>query len=167
MPKDRDFHLGLIVVVLALAYGGLAHDLPVSLLSDHVGADGVPKLLAIMLGALGLGLMWRGFRASATPLSLPSSGLGSAPSGSAAFSHWRAAGLLAIGIAYVAIMPWLGFPVTTALLVIVAAIYAGLCLDRIVIATGIGAGLAFWLVFVKVLGIAMPLGAWAAMVGLS
>ena len=150
MRAGRDTIAGSIAVALALAYWLIADDIPRSLLADAVGADGVPKALALVLGALGLMLLWRGLRSrSEGEAEMPEIG-----------AHLRALGLLAIGIAYVVVMPWLGFLATSAVLIVVAATYAGLPFGRNLVVIGAVSGVALWVVFAKLLSVSMPVGLW-------
>jgi hypothetical protein len=146
----RDLTLGLGAIALAAAYWAAAAALPTSLLSDEVGADGVPRLLAMALAILG-GLHVVGTLLRRAP---------AAPASDGVHPHLHAAGMLAIGIGYVAVMPIAGYPLSIAVLIFAAAWYAGLRPSPQLAAISAGGALLFWLTFVKLLGISMPVGAW-------
>jgi hypothetical protein len=145
----RELVTGVLALALAAAYFAAADALPRSMLSDQVGADGVPKALAVALGALGALQLVRavarrggaGREADETPA-----------------HHLRAAGLLLIGAAYAVAAPYLGYlPATVALLFATAAYAAGQWSARMAAVSAAG-GVALWLVFAKVLGVSMPAG---------
>jgi putative tricarboxylic transport membrane protein len=144
----RDLVTGGLALALAAAYFAAADALPRSMLADRVGADGVPKALAVALGALGV------LQIARTLLRRGADGGGEeGPS-----RHARAAGLLLIGAAYAVAAPYLGYlPATVALLFATAAYAAGQWSVRMAAVSAAG-GVALWLVFAKVLGVSMPAG---------
>lgn len=143
----RDLLTGAAALALAAAYYAAADALPVSLLSDAVGADGVPKALAVALGLGGLALLLR-------------AALRRAPAGGETAAgpkpHLRAAGLLAIAIAYVVVTPHVGYLVATAALLFAVAAYAGQRLSLKLAAVSLAGAVVLWLSFAKLLGVAMP-----------
>ena len=155
----REFVCGWSALALAGAYYAAAAVLPTSFLSDEVGADGLPKMLAIALGVLGILVLCRAaLRRGARAAGEPAAGAGGT-------AHLRALGMLAFGIAYAALTPWLGYPVATAALIFVVAAYAGQRPSlRLAAISGAG-GLMLWVMFVRLLGVAMPPGVLAALPG--
>ncbi len=153
----REIALGGFVVVLAAGYFAAAAALPVSLLTDEVGASGVPKLLAVSLGILGAMQLGR------TVLFPVSVDLADGPRGAA--THARAFGMLAIGTVYTLATPYLGYPVALAALIFVVAAYVGLRPSPRLGLVAVTGALFFWFTFVKLLGISMPVGAWRWAVG--
>jgi putative tricarboxylic transport membrane protein len=149
MSLSRDAIAGAISIALALGYWLVADGIPRSLLSDAVGADGIPKALAVVLGVLGLSLLWRGLRRREERTEEPDWR-----------AHLRAAGLLAIGIAYVVFMPWIGFAAATGIVIVVVAAYSGATLGRNLVLIGAVSGIAFWFVFAKLLSVSVPPGFW-------
>ena len=148
----KEIALGLIAAALAAAYFDAAASIQVSLLSDEVGAGGVPKLLAIFLGALGAAQIGRALLRRGAEL------VTDGPRG--LLVHFRAAMMLTIGAAYIVLAPFLGYPLAIALLLFVVIVYAGLPPSRdAILASSLGA-LVFWLTFVKLLGVTMPVGVW-------
>ena len=136
-------------LALAIGYYVLADRLPRSLLSDPTGADGLPKLLAIALAltalaVLALALLRRAPRARAE------SGEG--------LVHLRAAGMLALGVAYFLLLPWLGYPLSLFLLLLGVILYAGTRPGMAPVAISAAGALVLWFTFERLFGIAMPHG---------
>ena len=156
MSLSRDEILGLGVMVLAAAYWAAADQIPVSLLSDSVGADGAPKMLAVALAFCGALL------ALATRLKPVAMGADDDASPEERRRvHLRALGLvLGLGT-YILLLPVLGYPLALALLIGGAAIYGGARPSPALVAVAISGGLVFWLFFAKFLGVLLPLGFWA------
>ena len=153
----RDLVTGALGLVLAAVYYLAADALPVSLLSDAVGAAGVPKALAIGLGLLSAMLILRAVAARPT-----FRGTGSAAD---PWPHLQALGVVGLGAAYAALAPYLGYPVAVAALIGVTALYFGMRPSpRLVLVALAGAAL-FWGLFVKILGVAMPEGLWPRLIG--
>ena len=167
-----DIVCGLFALALAGAYYAAAVALPTSFLSDEVGADGLPKLLAIALGFLGILAIVRaalpGNAIAAGPIAetnaMPAAGSRSAaPVGIAV--HIRALGMLMLGVLYALLAPWLGYLVATIALLFLVAAYSGQKPSlRLAAISGTG-GLVLWVAFAKLLGMAMPAGVLAPLLG--
>lgn len=151
----RDLVCAALGLALAGAYYAAADALPASLIADAVGAGGIPKLLAATLGVLCLLLGARSLVAAA-----PAAGAATAFG-----EHLRALGVAALGFAYVAAAPFLGYPLALALLVAAAALYYGAQPRVPVLVYAVGCAALLWLVFARVLGVAMPAGIWARVIG--
>jgi hypothetical protein len=160
---DRDLGFAGSALALSVVYYLMADAIPLSLLSDGVGPGGLPKAYAVALGFLSLILMARALlrRAAARAgrrgqahgdetahVSVPRAQL------------IRVAGMLAIGIVYVVVVPWLGYIPTLALLVAATTYYQGGALTRQLAVVAIAGALFFWLLFVVVLHIPQPPGFW-------
>jgi hypothetical protein len=141
----RDIALGLAALVLAGAYWALAVDLPISLLSDAVGPGGVPMAIAVLMGGAGAVLVVRSL-------------VGSPREAGASPAHGRAAGLLALLVAYVVAVPFIGYPLALGLLAGAIALYAGARPGLGLAAFAAGIGTLFWFGFVRVMGIPFPAG---------
>lgn len=138
----RELACAALGVALAAAYWAAADALPASFLSDEVGADGVPKALAVLLAALSLLI---GVRALQRP--------GEAPPRR---NHLRALGIAAIGFAYVAIVPYAGYLVSVALLAAAAALQYGAPRRADVAVFALGTAALLWAVFRVILAIRLP-----------
>lgn len=153
----RDIVCGGFGMALAGAYYLQARALPTSLLSDAVGADGVPKSLAIGLASLSALLVVR-----AVALRAPAR---EEAAKSDAPAHLRALGVVGLGAAYAVTAPLIGYPVAIALLIGLTALYFGLRPEpRLALVAALGAAL-FWAMFVKMLGVSMPAGIWLRLIG--
>jgi putative tricarboxylic transport membrane protein len=152
----RDIVCGAFGIALAGLYYLGAQALPVSLLSDAVGAAGVPKALAVALVSLSALLIIRAIVLRALTHSDAEK-----PS---ARTHLRALGVVALGGVYAAAAPIIGYPVSIALLIGLTALYFGLRPDlRLVLVAALGAAV-FWALFVKMLGVSMPAGIWLRLI---
>jgi putative tricarboxylic transport membrane protein len=143
-----------------LLFAGLywlgADQIRVSRLEGIVGAQAVPKTLAISLAILSLLLiaqdLKRGRRASATATGRE------ADAGSNA--HLRAAGMLLIGVGYLVVVGTIGYLPAIALLVLGTARYMGQPWSARMIALAIGGALVYHLIFAWLLDIPLPPGIW-------
>jgi hypothetical protein len=146
MAERTDPWLGLGAVVLACGYGWQAASIEDSMLSDTIGAGGVPLGIAVMVGLCGAVVALRGLRA------------GAGDSATDWRAHARAAGLLALLAGYLMAVPWLGYPLAVALLGAGVAAYAGAPRGPWLAAFGAGLAAVLWGVFVGVLGVPFPAG---------
>jgi len=145
---NRDGVLGLLLLGLAAGYYAAADAIPPSTLADAVGPGGLPKAYAVVLGALAVGLIARSRRVDT--------------SGPEVSAHLllRVAGLLGLGLAYLVAVPWVGYLPGIAGLIAGTTYYQGGRLDRRVAMVSAGGAVVLWLLFVQVLGIDLPAGAW-------
>lgn len=152
----RDWIAGLALLGLAAFYFRLSADIPRSRLSDVVGAASFPRLLAVCLALLSVILVLTGAlrRVPVTPEA--------ARQRIAADRHGflRAGGTLLLGVGYLAVITFTGYPLAVALLVTAMLLYTGKRLSWGVITTGLATGLFFWLLFGVVFGIPVPEGIW-------
>jgi len=153
----RDAITGIVLMVLAVLYYMMADALPKSLLSDNVGAEGFPKLLASALFLLSLVLLLMGLfkRRSANPAeeqkkrALEKQGA------------LKAAGMLILGVLYLLFVSLIGYPLAVGFLIAAVLLYYKEALSlKVVITAGIG-GILFWVFFVFAMDIPMPMGIWA------
>lgn len=153
--RRGDLVPGLAAILLSIGWLQLAGRIPDSLLSDSVGAAGLPRAVGWALGVVGVLLCVRAVQ-RAQPQGQPA-----APQDPRELlqPHLRALGLLAILFGSVLLAPWLGYAITTVLLVAAGAWYAGAPRNRYLAIVPLLAGLALWLLFVHAFGIAMPGGA--------
>jgi hypothetical protein len=161
---SRDFAFATVTAAVGLAYYRLTTQVPQSTLDDTVGPVGLPRLYAVILVALSLITIvpaalavvrrqppQRGARAEARALRCR------APRRS-----WRFAGMLLIGVLYVAIVPWLGYGPSIALLIAGTAWYQGGAINRRVVVVSASGALILWLLFVAFLRIPQPPGVWTS-----
>lgn len=154
---DKELAFGSATLVISAAYYWMAAAIPASRLSDAVGPQGLPKTYAVLLAALSIILIGRSLarrRREAPP------GETKRPQGR---TLWRVAGMLAIGAAYIAIAPWLGYVVSIAGLLLATTYYQGREINRQVALVAVGGAIFFWLLFVVIMGIPQPAGWWSSL----
>lgn len=149
---NNDRAVGLLALAIAAIYYYFASDIPRSLLSDEVGAVGLPKLYAVALSLLGIFLVWSSFAVPAGPA--PEGEPGANP-----LQHVRAVGLLLLGAAYLLLISSLGYLLTISLLIAAVALYCGAAFGARVLLISAAGGMVFWLVFVKMFSMPLPAGA--------
>ncbi|OFW51154.1 MAG: hypothetical protein A3G77_10925 [Acidobacteria bacterium RIFCSPLOWO2_12_FULL_68_19] len=146
-------------VVVAAGYYRMAAAIPTSALADAVGPQGLPKAYAVVLAALSLLLVGRSLRTrNADPrprIPDPESRIPDPR-----FHLLRALGMLAIGVVYIAVVPWLGYVVALAGLVLAATWYRGGVFNGQIATVAAAGAIVFWLLFVRLLGIPHPPGVW-------
>jgi hypothetical protein len=144
---NRDLAFGASGAAIALGYGGWAAAIPESALADAVGPAGLPIAYAAVLLLLSIILIVRALRLP--PHEPP-----------AAFHTGRVGGMLAFGVAYVVLAPWLGYVVTLAGLILATTWYQSGGVTRTAVLVAVAGAIVFWLVFVALLGIPQPPGIW-------
>lgn len=155
---DRDFFFASAMLALAVPYYLMADGIPTSALSDAVGPGGLPRTYAVILAGLSLILMAQSVLRQRRAAARSAWAEGSVKIERAQF--YRAAGMLAIGVFYVAVVPYLGYVPTIAVLIAATTYYQGGSLSRQVGLVAIGGAIFFWLLFVLVLRIPQPPGFW-------
>jgi putative tricarboxylic transport membrane protein len=153
-PRPADLALGVLTLAIAVTYYVMAAAIPESGLADAVGPQGLPKAYALALGGLSLVLVARGL-AARRHTGPPPHAAGERPR-----ALWRAAGMLLIGVGYIALAPYAGYILTIAALLVATTYYQGGRVDRHVAAVGVSGALLLWVLFVVLLGIPQPSGIW-------
>jgi hypothetical protein len=152
----RDAVVGVVILALAGIYWLAAGTIRRSSLEDAIGAAGVPNVLAALLAGLAILLILRSVLAKPTAKTQTAA---EAPT-----AHWRALGMLVLGILYLVVVPWLGYAVSVALLIAAVALYnhqkPGLRLAGFAVLLAVG----FYLLFVQLLNIPLPAGIWPGLV---
>jgi hypothetical protein len=137
----RDLACAVLGLALAAAYWAAADALPKSLLADAVGADGVPKGLAVLLAAFSVLLAGQGFSKKQSPEKQ---------------NHVRPLAVAAFGFLYVAAASFIGYLASIALLAGGAALYYGAPRRPGVLLFALGTAALLWAVFAGLLGIPLP-----------
>jgi hypothetical protein len=148
----RDLTCSAALLIIAASYYALASGIGRSALADEVGPAGLPVLYAAVLAVLALAL-------AAKALLRPS--LFPAPDATGAkpalpFILRRAAGVAAIGIGYLLIVPLAGYFLTLAMTIAATALYFGERISARLAVIAITGAATFWALFVWLLGIPMP-----------
>ena len=159
----KDLIGALILLLIASGYYVLTGDINSSALADEIGAAGVPVVYAILLAAIALSLAAKALirrrftRAGDLEPINDLQGEGRKLSG--------AAGMLAIGIAYVGAVTFVGYLISIATVIACVALYQGERVGWRLARIAIGGGITFWIFFDRLLGIDMPSGFWSALGG--
>lgn len=154
IATSRDFAFGTLMLAVGLAYYWLTTQVPQSTLDDEVGPVGLPRLYAVILVALSVVTIVRAALA-VVRRQPPVRDDGRRQS-------WRFAGMLLIGVLYVAIVPWLGYLPSIAMLIAGTAWYQGGAINRRVVVVSASGALILWLLFVAFLRIPQPPGVWTS-----
>ena len=153
----RDTGVGLGLLLLAGLYWLGADRIRVSRLEGIVGAQAVPKGLAVSLAILSVLLLaqelWRARGATAAAI-------GPHAEASRTAAHLRAAGMLLIGAGYLVVVNTIGYVPAVALLVLATARFVGRPWSAELILLAAGVALLYYLLFHGLLGIPLPPGVW-------
>ena len=156
-----------IALALVVAYYVAAGDIPKSsLIGKGVGADALPRGLGFIAGILCLIMLaqtlWPLLKgqykteAKPTPEERRKSQI----------KHLRAAGMLLIGMIYLWAFPYIGWVISIFVLLIATALYSGRPFSGKLLAFGAIVTVSFWLLFVVLLEIPMPLGVLEPLAGI-
>ena len=155
VTRDSGVAVGLIGIAGLYWLG--ADQIKVSRLEGIVGAQAVPKGLAVCLAILSALLIaqaaWRGRRAAGA-LSVETDEV------SGSYAHLRALGMLLIGVGYLVLVGTIGYVPAVALLVVATALYLGQSLSGRLLVVAAALPLFYYLMFVRLLGIPLPSGIW-------
>jgi putative tricarboxylic transport membrane protein len=163
---QRDIVSGALLMALAAGYYWATLQIPNSSLSDDVGAQGIPSLLAAALGIVATFILIRGVLAAVrgAPVLAGASAEGaSAEEAGDEDGHYeaslpRALGLAALGALYIALAMVAGYIPALAVMVLAVSLYEGLPFGWQPVAVATGGWVVFWLLFVKLLGTEQPQG---------
>ena len=155
----RDLAGAVLLLLVAAGYYALASGINPSALDDGVGAAGIPFIYAALVTALGLALAARAAAARWFGRAAPRL------AGVENRRLLRAAVMLGIGVAYAAVVGFLGYPLALAGVLAGAAFYQGERPGRRLVRIALAGGTAFWLFFDGVLRLGMPSGFWPALWG--
>jgi putative tricarboxylic transport membrane protein len=162
----RDLACGLIALVLAVLYLHETSQIQVSALGDTVGSAGFPLILGWMLAGAGAVLivqtLVRARLAGAGAAAAPDAEVTEARPGHA---FRRAAGLVAIAAAFVALLPILGYVLAVALMLAAVMLYQGLPFARHTLLVAVAGAAFLYGLFGLLLGIPVPRGIWLPLLG--
>ena len=165
--RNRDVLFGIATLVVAVLYYRLAAAIPQSDLADPIGPQGVPKIYAVLLGALSLILIARSPRSgNARPQNTERQS--TEPSESRIPNPesriLRVVGMLLIGVAYIIVLPWLGYLLSVAALIAATTYFQGGSLNARSILVALSGAVCFWLLFIWLLRIQYPAGLWPSVI---
>lgn len=135
----RNLVCAALGLALAAVYWLAADALPTSLLSDAIGAGGVPKGIAVALAVFSIAVAFS-----------------KAPPPAEHGNPLKALGIAAIGFAYVAVVSLLGYFVSITAIAGAAALYYGAPRRWGVLAFALGSATVLWVLFAWMLRIPMP-----------
>jgi hypothetical protein len=157
LSTRADATLGLGAVALGALYFAQAAAIEDSLLSDAIGAGGVPMGIAALIMGAGTVLtaraVWDMLARRHQQIAFAHA------TDSAAHRHKKALGLLALLLGYVLLLPHLGYATTILILAIAIAAYAGAPLRPSLLLFGAGTAVVLWAAFVGLLRVPLPAGA--------
>jgi nucleoside permease NupC len=154
----RDVIIAIGFIVLAGFYWIGADNISESILGGGVGSDALPKLLAAMLAAFSGILILQNLAKRRQPAA--ASDESDEDRREQRRLHVRAAGMLAIGAGYVALVETIGYLPAIGLLLAAVVSYVGGASARQVALFAVIGGVFFWAFFVWFLGIREPAGPW-------
>ena len=155
MTRDTAVALGLIA--LAGLYWLGADQIRVSSLEGIVGAQAVPKGLAVSLAILAALLVAQDLLRARRAVGGPAGEEGEV---SGLHPHLRAGGMLLIGMGYLAVVATVGYMPAVVGLVLATALYLGQHLSARLVLLAVGLAVLYYLIFVRLLGIPLPPGIW-------
>jgi len=158
--RNRDLVFGSATLVLAALYYALTITIPRSDLADPIGPQGLPKTYAAVLAVLAIILMARSIKrpANAEPANLEPR----IPNAESRIP--RVIGMLLIGVAYIVVLPWLGYLLSVAALIAATTYFQGGSINRRSILVAISGALCFWVLFIWLLRIQYPAGLWPSVI---
>jgi putative tricarboxylic transport membrane protein len=154
---QRDLVFGCATLALAGGYYLLSAALPHSLLDDAIGPQGLPKAYAVLLAGLSVLQIARAL------VRRPAAAAPAPRQGGHLHKLRRAMGMLMIGAVYLALVPWLGYILSLAGLILATIRYQGGAGVRRAATIAVTGALFFWLLFVLLLGIPQPAGFWPSL----
>ncbi|MFM8749464.1 tripartite tricarboxylate transporter TctB family protein [Rhabdaerophilum sp.] len=155
----KDLAAGIALLCLSAGYAWMTRRIPSSSLSDGVGPEGLPNLLAIALAIVAVALIGKSLLALRLAAPVEARAAEAKASGDEQDAHAalpRALAFVGLGIGYMVIAPWTGFAVGIALLVMATALFEGAKPSPRLMVIAALVGLGFWLVFVRFLGVEQP-----------
>ena len=165
--RNRDLLFGITTLVVAAVYYELAVAIPQSDLADPVGPQGLPRVYALLLAALSLILIARSLR-SGKPASRNIERQQPEPSESRIpdprSRPLRVLGMLLIGVAYIIVLPWLGYLLSVAALITATIYFQGGVINGRSILVALSGAVCLWLLFIWLLRIQYPAGLWPSVI---
>jgi putative tricarboxylic transport membrane protein len=164
--KNRDLVFGSVTLGVAALYYALTLTIPQSELADAIGPQGLPKMYAFVLAALSILLIVRSLRRPmrsepANPRTIEPANP-RIPNPESRLP--RVFGMLLIGVAYMIVLPWLGYLLSVAGLIAATIYFQGGSLNGRSILVAISGAVCLWLLFIWLLRIQYPAGLWPSVI---
>jgi hypothetical protein len=154
---------GILLLIFSVVFWFGADAIPKSRLSGSVGADGLPKMLAIALAALSVGLIAQTLLMTKARVSTVKATLNQRAEQRTLYL--RAFGMTAVGAGYLVLVPYLGYIPTIALLLLTVALYNGKHPSVGLFLFAALGSVFFYVLFVQVLAVPLPAGFWPRLIG--
>jgi putative tricarboxylic transport membrane protein len=165
--RNRDLVFGIATLLVAAVYYGFAVAIPQSDLAEPVGPQGLPRVYALLLAALSLILIARSLR-SGESASRKAERQNPEPSESRipdpGSRLLRVIGMLLIGVAYIIVLPWLGYLLSIAALITATIYFQGGVINGRSILVALSGAVCLWLLFIWLLRIQYPAGLWPSVI---
>jgi hypothetical protein len=165
--RNRDLVFGSATLALAAIYYALTVTIPQSDLADPIGPQGLPKTYAAVLAVLAIILIARSMKrpAKLAPTNPELTNPEPAnPRTNEPANLGRVIGMLLIGVAYIVVLPWLGYLLSVAALIAATTYFQGGSINRRSILVAISGALCFWVLFIWLLRIQYPAGLWPSVI---
>lgn len=160
--RNRDLVFGSATLALAAIYYALTVTIPQSDLADPIGPQGLPKTYAAVLAVLAIILIARSMKRPANPE--PANPEPANPRTNEPANLGRVIGMLLIGVAYIVVLPWLGYLLSVAALIAATTYFQGGSINLRSILVAISGALCFWVLFIWLLRIQYPAGLWPSVI---
>lgn len=169
----RDVWIGLLFIIVTVFYWRSANTIPISPLDGVVNAAAMPKALSVAMFAFctilivrALAIEWLFVRAAraAGAKADPQRAEAGEKDGTLR-DHLRAGGMLALGVGYLLILPFLGYVVSMILFVTAVSLFIGSKSIPYTLGVGTATAAVFYLLFVQLLDIPLPAGIWPSLIG--
>lgn len=165
--RNRDLVFGSATLALAAIYYALTVTIPQSDLADPIGPQGLPKTYAAVLAVLAIILIARSMKrpAKLAPTNPELTNPEPAnPRTNEPANLGRVIGMLLIGVAYIVVLPWLGYLLSVAALIAATTYFQGGSINLRSILVAISGALCFWVLFIWLLRIQYPAGLWPSVI---
>ena len=167
--RSRDLIFGSATLALAAGYYALTITIPQSQLADPIGPQGLPKIYALILAALSIVLIARSLKRPANAEPGTTSPESRIPNPEPRIPDPRSPiprviGMLLIGIAYIVVLPWLGYLLSVAALIVATTYFQGGSINRRSVLVAISGAVCFWILFIWLLRIQYPAGLWPSVI---
>lgn len=152
----KDLGLGLIALVFSVVYIIEASRIRTSALGDSVGAGGVPMILGWVMAATASVIILHQLWLKRTGKFLPAKVTEAFETPGRTFAI--AAGVVAMAAVYIAVLRWLGYIPSTALLLAGMLAYQGVGPSRRLVMVPVLGAIVLFLLFDTLLGLNLPTG---------
>jgi hypothetical protein len=156
---NRDLVFGSATLAVAAVYYVLTSTIPQSDLADPIGPQGLPKTYAIVLAALSIVLIARSLKRGAK--GKPANPESRTPNPG---RIGRVAGMLLIGIAYIFVLPYLGYLLSVGMLIAATTYFQGGPFNARSVLVAVSGAALFWALFIWLLRIQYPAGLWPSLI---